>query len=320
MSLLRDSAVDSERLVRYLMGLLPQEEADRLDEQSIVDDDVACRLLTVENDLVDAYVRETLEPDLRLRFESHYLASPLRRRRVKFARRFLAAVDLQTPATVLRAVSTTQPIRIRTSLTSWMSRQRKLAWPVLAVAATFLLAVGLLVAENVNLRTGLHQALHDEDAQDRRAQALSSQLDSARATNAHLARALEEARASSSKASQAATPGAAQAAIVLLPQTRSLGPLPTLAFSSTGLVPLDLRLESGDFPCYRAVLKDQDAGRLVWESALLAPRSATAAVVSLLVPAGILKPPHRYAFELAGVDAAGREEVVGSYTFQIDPR
>ena len=318
MSLLRDSAADSERLVRYLVGLLPQDEADRLDEHSIVDDDVACRLLSVENDLADAYVRETLDSDLRLRFESHYLDSPLRRQRVQFARRFLAAVDRQQ-ASATRAVSTTRAIRIQTGLTSWMSRQRKLTWPLLAVAATFLLAVGLLVAENGNLRTGLHQALHDEEAQNRRAQGLSSELDSARATNAHLARALEDAR-SSPKASQAAAADAAPAAIVLLPQTRSVGPLPTLAFSSTGLVPLDLRLESSDFPRYRAVLKDQDAGHLVWESALVAPRSTTAAVVSLFVPAGILKPPHRYAFELAGVDAAGREEAVGSYTFQTDPR
>jgi hypothetical protein len=320
MSLLRDSAVDSERLVRYLLGFLPQDEADRLDEQSIVDDDVACQLLSVEDDLVDAYVRETLEPDLRLRFESHYLASPLRRRRVMFARRLLAAVDRQPPAPDIRAVSTTQTIRIQTSLTSWMSRQRKRAWPPLAVAATFLLAVGLLVAENGNLRAGLRRALHDEDAENRRVQALSSELDSVRATNAHLARTLEDARTSSPKASQAATPGAAPAAIVLLPQTRSVGPLPTLAFSSTGMVPLDLRIESSDFPRYRAVLMDQDAGRLVWESDLLAPRSTTTAVVSLFVPAGIMKPPHRYAFELAGVDAAGREEVVGSYTFQADPR
>src|SRR5215813_12464202 len=93
MSLLRDSAADGDRLVRYLLGFLPEDEAERLDEQSIVNDDVACRLLSVENDLVDAYIRGTLDAELRHRFESYYLASPRRRQRVKFARRFLAAVD-----------------------------------------------------------------------------------------------------------------------------------------------------------------------------------------------------------------------------------
>src|SRR5215813_9308771 len=138
MSLLRDSASDNERLVRYLLGLLPIDEAERLDEQSIVDDDVACRLLSVENDLVDAYVRETLDPGRRLRFESHYLTSPIRRRRLMFARRFLAAVDRRPPAAVAPVI-------------------RRLTWPPVALAATLLLTVGALVMENVNLRTGLSQ-------------------------------------------------------------------------------------------------------------------------------------------------------------------
>jgi hypothetical protein len=45
-----------------------------------------------------------------------------------------------------------------------------------------------------------------------------------------------------------------------------------------------------------------------------------AAVVSLFVPTRVLMPPHRYAFELSGVDGSGRGEAVGSYAFQIDPR
>jgi hypothetical protein len=321
MSLLRDSAADSDRLVRYLLGLLPEDEADRLDEQSIVDDHAACRLLSVENDLVDAYVTEALDPERRRRFESHYLVSPIRRRRVMFARRFLAAVDRTQPKVVAPVVSATQAVRSRTSATNWMSRHLKLAWPPLAVAASLVLTIGVLVLEDVNLRTGLSQALQDGEARDRRAQALSSELDAARTSNAQLTRALEDARATSSGTGRPAVADVAPpAAIVLLPQTRSLGPLLTLAVASTASVPFDLRLESSDFTRYRAVLKDQDAGRVVWESRVLAPRSTSAAVVSLFVPAGMLKPSHRYAFELAGVDAAGGEEAVGSYAFQIDQR
>jgi hypothetical protein len=304
MSLLRDSAADNERLVRYLLGLLPVDEADRLDEQSIVDDDVACRLLSVENDLVDAYVRETLDPGRRLRFESHYLTSPIRRRRLMFARRFLAAVDRRPPKVVAPAV-------------------RRLAWPTVALAATLLLTVGVLVMENVNLRTGLSQAVHDGEAGNRRVREMSSQFDEARASNAQLTKALEDARAASSGSGRPIAMSQAAAATVLLPQTRSVGQLPTLSLGPSGpvtFVPFELRLESRDFSRYRAVLKDQDAGRVVWESEELAPRSSVAALVSLSVPTGVLKPPHRYAFELSGVDGSGRGEAVGSYAFQIDPR
>jgi hypothetical protein len=304
MSLLRDSAADNERLARYLLGLVPPDEAERLDEQSIVDDDVACRLVSVENDLVDAYVRETLDPERRLRFESHYLSSPIRRRRVMFARRFLTVVDRRPPGAVAPTV-------------------RKLAWAPLAVAATLLLSVGALFIENVNLRTGLSQALHDGEAGNRRAQALSSELDAARRSNAQLTKALEDSQPTSDDRGRA-TPAMAPtaAAIVLIPQTRSVGPLPTLAVAPTGpvqVVPFDLRLESLDFLRYRAVLKDQDAAHVVWESEDLAAASS-AALVSLFVPTDVLKPPHRYAFELSGVDGSGRAEAVGSYAFQIDPR
>src|SRR5262245_24815785 len=129
MALLRESATDGERLVRFLLGLLPEDEAERLDEQSVVDDDVACRLLSAENDLVDAYVRGALTPDRRLRFESHYLASPRRRRRVAFARRFLAVVD-RSPQPA--------PIPALWSRWSWSTFAR----PSVAAAAALILAVG----------------------------------------------------------------------------------------------------------------------------------------------------------------------------------
>jgi hypothetical protein len=102
MSLLRELPADDGRLVRYLLGLLSPDEAECLDEQSVVDGDVAKRLLTVENDLVDAYVSGTLDSELRLRFEVFYLASPRRRRRVTFARRLLAAVDRTSPTRATR--------------------------------------------------------------------------------------------------------------------------------------------------------------------------------------------------------------------------
>ena len=93
MSVPGESIQGDQQLVRYLLGLLPEEEAERLDEQSIVVDEFAARLQCVENDLVDAYVSGALEGDILERFESFYLASPLRREKVKFAERLLAAAD-----------------------------------------------------------------------------------------------------------------------------------------------------------------------------------------------------------------------------------
>ena len=100
---------EDRQLVRYLLGMLSDTDAERLDEQSIVDDEIAARLRSIENDLVDAYVCGTLEGELRERFESFYLASSLRRERVKFARGFLNAVDRLPEAATTSVVAVPAP-------------------------------------------------------------------------------------------------------------------------------------------------------------------------------------------------------------------
>jgi anti-sigma factor RsiW len=105
MSFSREPVHDDRHLIRYLLGLLPDDEAERLDEQTLVDDEAAARLRSVENDLVDAYVSGTLDAEARERFESFYLASPRRREKVKFAARFLAAVDRPPVAASQASVS-----------------------------------------------------------------------------------------------------------------------------------------------------------------------------------------------------------------------
>src|SRR5215203_1106443 len=92
MSLLHEPELDDQQLVRYLLGLLPDEAAELLDELSITDTEVADRLRSVEDDLVDDYVRGALAGESLDRFESVYLASPRRRDKVNFARGFLQSV------------------------------------------------------------------------------------------------------------------------------------------------------------------------------------------------------------------------------------
>jgi hypothetical protein len=76
---------DDELVVRYLLGALPEDEIECFDELSITDDEFALRLRTVEQDLVDAYVKGELSAGLRALFRSRYLASPAQRKMVRFA-------------------------------------------------------------------------------------------------------------------------------------------------------------------------------------------------------------------------------------------
>ena len=94
-----ESRPDDGTLVRYLLRLLPDEETERIEELSIADDEVAGRLLAVENDLVDAYVQGTLTGETLEHFKSVYLSSPQLRDKVRFAADF----QIATAAAAARA-------------------------------------------------------------------------------------------------------------------------------------------------------------------------------------------------------------------------
>src|SRR5579862_9015279 len=80
-------------LLRYLLGALPVDEAEPLEEASIVDEDLAARLNAMECDLVDSYVRGELEGANLAKFQSWYLSSPLRAQKVKAAKAIMLIID-----------------------------------------------------------------------------------------------------------------------------------------------------------------------------------------------------------------------------------
>lgn len=323
------------QLVHYLLGLLPEREMDRLDEDSIVDDEVAARLCGVEDDLVDAYVMGTLDQTVREHFEASYLKSPRRRTKVKFARRFLTVVDRASsaPSVPPTAVACSPSNRIRrfplhlgTSKPGSNVHQSRVRWPLMTAAASFLLAFGLLV-NDVRLRDGLNQARREGTVQDQRGEVMPGPLDEARNENARMAKALEGARVGSAEPPSANAPGTIRGATsggitatVLFPQTRSIGQPPTIRIpASAGSIRFELRLESNDFTRYRAILKQSASNDVVWRSQPLNSRSNAGSYVSIVLPPSVLEPQH-YLFELAGVDPNDHETPVSSYAFQLERR
>lgn len=303
MSLPHEPGRDDSQLVQYLLGLLPTEEAERLDEASIVDDDVAARLRGVEDDLVDAYVRGGLTGETLRRFESHYLLSPRRREQVAFAGRLLRAVEPKAEPAVAAAGY---------GSTAW-----KLV-SIFAVAAGLLLvAGGGLLLQTMRLGRGLTVAQSERVALDQHARELEQQVQDLRAANAAAASELERVRGAAASVVRAVP----AIALVMLPQTRSIGPVPTLAIpAGADRVGFELRLESNDFPRYRVGLRDPAVNEVVWHSGWMAPRtSAGQPSVQVAVPAAVLKPQH-YSLDVSGTGSAGRAEVVGSYAFEITPR
>src|SRR5580698_6187772 len=80
-------------ILRYLLGALPADEAEPIEEASVVDEDFAARLNAMERDLVDSYVRGEMEGSNLAKFQSWYLSSPLRAQKVEAAKAILRVAD-----------------------------------------------------------------------------------------------------------------------------------------------------------------------------------------------------------------------------------
>jgi hypothetical protein len=91
-------------LTRYLIGDLPQEEIDALDERSIVDAEFAERLRAAEHDLADAYHRGELSADERVKWERGPGASIQGHEQLRLARALQVREQVHRPD-AMRAVS-----------------------------------------------------------------------------------------------------------------------------------------------------------------------------------------------------------------------
>jgi hypothetical protein len=299
--------MNDQMLIQYLLGRLEPEDAERLDEASMVDDEIAARLRMVEHDLVDAYVRGSLTGETLARFESHYLASPRRRENVAFARRFVPAVDLVVASQVAPATATHPSIR-------WAPSRAMLT----AAAALVLVASGALWFQNVRLRREPHAAQTAQVGVDQHTRGLEREAADPRAADA-------TARSPESVREPVAVPvpdvqSVPPVALLLLPQTRSIRQIPAVSIpTGAGRIGLELRLESNEFPRYQVGLRDPAVNTIVWRSGWIAAKSSGGEPsVRVAIPTGVLKPQH-YSLDLNGRRPGGGAEVAGSYVFEIVP-
>jgi hypothetical protein len=295
MALPPDARHDDDQLVRYLLGALPEDETQRVEEDCLVDDEVAARLRLVEDDLVDAYARGHLTGDRLVRFEAFYLASPGRRQKMEFAKRFLAAVDSAAPRHEPEALARSQ------------AAGRWSPWMLAAAAAVFL-ATGLLLVQDTRLRRDVTDARASLAAAEQRVRTVSGQLDDHQRAAAAAIQALANARG---------TPPEGAVALVLMPQTRGVDRVSMIAVPrGARTVPLDLTLEAANDGQYSVALRDPATNGIVWRSQALASESGRRPpVVPVRVPAGLLKAQH-YALDLFEL-RAGAPEFVGSYAFEV---
>jgi hypothetical protein len=322
MSSAEQQRFDDQVLIRYLLGTLPEEEAERLDELSIADDAFAWRLSAVENDLVDGYVRGELSSDDLARFKKSYLSSPKRLQKLEFAEalgsfgaKVATAAAPAVPATTVPGSKPRQESSGDLPPRRWFSVPRlALQWGFAGSAVVLLLIASYLFIENTRMRRQTTEGQGSQAAFEQREQELQRQLNDQRTANAALAKVLDSLRESYPNLDQLKTVSA-----LLLPPTRGTGRVPTVSVTGgIDLVVLLLTLESDDFPVYRVSLKDSATNQIVWLSTNLeaAPGGSTKIVV-VSFPSHLLKQKN-YVLKLSGVSSKeGRAELIGGYPIRV---
>lgn len=158
---MKEQGYNNQMMTAYLLGSLPEADAERFDELSFTDDDFANALKNAENDLTDKYVRGELSGATLERFQAHYLASPLRRQKVEFAE----ALQTHTakhfaPAKENSTIAETKSKRTfgETLAGMFTIPRPSLQWGFALAALALVFFGGWLWQENSRLRTEISQA------------------------------------------------------------------------------------------------------------------------------------------------------------------
>lgn len=87
-----------QSLREYQLGQAASEDAARIEERLLTDDEFYQELLIVEDELVDQYLAGQLTQSERESFETYFLATPERREKLRFARNLKKYVSRNQPA------------------------------------------------------------------------------------------------------------------------------------------------------------------------------------------------------------------------------
>jgi len=88
---------DQEAFKQYLLGTLAPDKQQTIEERLLTEITLFDELLIAEDELIDDYLKDLLAPDERAAFDSHFLQTPERYRKLKFAgafRQYIADAEI----------------------------------------------------------------------------------------------------------------------------------------------------------------------------------------------------------------------------------
>lgn len=345
---------NDELMIRYLLRESSEQEQMELEERYFGDDEYFEQLLTVEDELIDAYVQGKLTSRAREQFERQFLTTPQRCQRVEFSRGLMRAVEEEpAPATLApttarqEAVSWWQSVldmlRAQNRVLGMLRAQnRGLQMALTAAVVALLLGGSWLVVDSLRRRTALEQPEAERAARRQQEQESRQRAGEQHARNDQLSNDAQRAQREQELANQQPPEDRGQASNRVPrigERARQRAPRSTIAsfmltpglVRDTGesnrliitpgitVVRLHLSVEEAVYQSYSAVLETVE-GQEVWSRRGLraqSNRSGKAVVMSL--PANLLS-QRDYILTLRGASAAGEVEDVGEYSFRVIKR
>lgn len=137
-----DEPLATDRIRRYLLADLPEQEEQRLEELLLQDHALLELVRAAEDDLIDEFVRGELRERTRRKFEARFLTSRAQRDKVEFARTLQASVF--AGARVRRADGS----RLTAVWPLALAARGWLAWGLAAAAAAMVAIGGALFVRN----------------------------------------------------------------------------------------------------------------------------------------------------------------------------
>jgi cytoskeletal protein RodZ len=320
-----NSEKESRLIIEYLLGTLPEEEAERFDELSFTDDDFAEKLKTAENDLLDRYIQGELDGETRAKFESHYLASPLRREKLKFAE------VLQIYAK--QNIAQTKPEETKAGFFAFISNLfsgNKLQLGFAMTVFLLLILGGLWIFTSRNQAPEIGSQKTPVPTQTPTIESVVPQNQTPSAVSENVTPTPKPDNKNTTPTPKSATPAPTPtatatatprptepkpliASFVLTPPLRNSQP-PALSIPpKTTTVALELQLETDDYSTYSISLVNSEGKSILQTGRLKASKSGK--VLNLNFPAKLLS-NGVYSLTVSGVKADGTAEIIGDYPFR----
>ncbi|MCD9184841.1 MAG: hypothetical protein LUM44_00290 [Pyrinomonadaceae bacterium] len=299
---------------RFLFGEMTEEEREKFEAEFFADADIFDEICVAEDELVESYIRGTLDFETKRRFETHYLKTKKGAEKLAFTRSMLE--ELQTAK---NEVETEEKTSVWKSLIAFFTT------PKLAFGAGFVLLLIAFTSWFLLKETNESEVA----ATITPTPTVKTVTNLNVSTNQNSAVAIPVNNSNKEIANTNSEPKPIPKATET-PKEKTFVPNPVLAlFAGTvrgngkmnsvtipneakGLS-LQLNLESRDYKSYRAGLVDQD-GKLIFKSGKI---TAQGARLNTFIPSAKLKKGD-YIVKVYGINAENAEESAADFQFRVN--